>query len=386
MNICFITNTIEKVGGVQRVLVTLANCLSEKHDVTILCEQSQDRMNIPYALSERVKLASVEIKEEHHISYLLSRFIRKLDAKGLIRGICLQKFGAYPPVIQKRYIAYFLKNKHDVIIGVQGRYSLLLSLIQERVEALCMGWFHNSYKAYFETKGKYYYYQKKMYQQQIPKLRSCVALTKKDAELFNKEIGNVFEYIYNPLTVGASGVSNLDNSQALFVGRIVYEQKGIDFLLDIAEKCAQINKNFKLVVVGGGEDQEKLKNDIYKRKLEFVVDYVGEKAAVGDYYKKADVVLNTSRWEGFGLVITEAMAYGVPVISFSTEGPLEIITSGQDGILIPNYDIDRYSSELVGLLCDRKKRMKMGENALKKAEFFGEQTIVEKWEHLMKRS
>lgn len=382
MKICFITNTIENIGGVQRVLIALANGLALEHSVTILCDYKQDKKKIPYEVDDKIMLHSSDSAKEWRPSYQFSRVIRKLDYKFGLKNIKLQGYGAYPPVIQKRYIKYFSEEKFDIIIGVQGRYSLLLSLIENCIAGVCIGWYHNSYKAYFQTRGHYYWKQDKLYSEQMAKLKACVALTKMDCELFNQNIYQNFTYIYNPLTISNGRISRLNHNNVLFVGRIVYQQKGIDYLLSIVEEVVKAKKDFHLTIIGSGEDQERLVNDITSRKLESYISFLGEFKDVSPYYLNSDLVLNTSRWEGFGLVITEAMAYGIPVISFSTEGPSEIIDSNVDGIIIDKFDIQSYAEAIVQIMNDSSKRIEMGKAALEKAKLFKMDHVIRKWNDL----
>ena len=113
------------------------------------------------------------------------------------------------------------------------------------------------------------------------------------------------------------------------------------------------------------------------------MDIVGEQKNVIDYYVNSSVFLSTSRWEGFGVVVTEAMECGLPVVSFKTDGPSEIITDQEDGYLIENYDLKQYADAIETLMTDVELRKKMSQNAQKRARDFYTERIAEEWEKLI---
>ena len=103
------------------------------------------------------------------------------------------------------------------------------------------------------------------------------------------------------------------------------------------------------------------------------------------YYMQASIALLPSRQEGFGLVVTEAMECGLPVISFKTKGPSEIIEDGVNGFLIDKYDVVSFAKRIV-MLCERPDlRKQMGENAARRAEDFSCHFIVGEWKILFER-
>ena len=95
---------------------------------------------------------------------------------------------------------------------------------------------------------------------------------------------------------------------------------------------------------------------------------------------KSSILVQPSRTEGFGLVIVEAMACGLPVISFDCEnGPRSIITNGEEGYLIPTFDLDLFSSRLVQLMNDVDLRKNMGDKGRKKSRCYQIESVGNRW-------
>ena len=135
----------------------------------------------------------------------------------------------------------------------------------------------------------------------------------------------------------------------IFVGRLDYDLKGLDLLIQALSIVKIEIPDFSLVMVGDGGGRERLENEIEKAGLKGNINMVGNSEDVMKYYMQASIALLPSRQEGFGLVVTEAMECGLPVISFKTKGPSEIIEDGVNGFLIDKYDVVSFAKRIVML-------------------------------------
>lgn len=100
-------------------------------------------------------------------------------------------------------------------------------------------------------------------------------------------------------------------------------------------------------------------------------------------YNASSVFVLPSRYEGFGLVLIEAMACGIPVVSFNCEnGPRSIISDGIDGFLIPPFDVDAFAEKMILLMNDDNLRKKMGENAQKSTSRYDIERVGHQWKLL----
>ena len=194
------------------------------------------------------------------------------------------------------------------------------------------------------------------------------------------------KYIYNPLSFSSEKKTDVHEKKLLFVSRLETRQKGLDFLVRVADILFHQRGyvDWKLEIIGAGSGMEETGRMIAEYGLENYIELLGEKKNVTDYYTRASVFLCTSRWEGFGMVVTEAMECGLPVVSFKTDGPSEIIRDGESGYLIDNFDLEQFADAVERLMKDEGLRKEMSRHAMVRAKDFSIVQIGEEWEKLFK--
>jgi glycosyltransferase involved in cell wall biosynthesis len=170
----------------------------------------------------------------------------------------------------------------------------------------------------------------------------------------------------------------------LFCGRFENWSKRIDRLLRIWGKVQDLMPDWRLVLVGNGENWDMLKKMADRMGLKRV-HFEGRKTNVADYYRKASVVALTSQTEGWPLALTEAQAQGCVAIAFDcSSGVKEVLAADKGcGIVVPSFDEDRYAEELVrisGMSDD--EIMTIRRNAVKKSSLYAPEIIAEKWKAL----
>ena len=169
----------------------------------------------------------------------------------------------------------------------------------------------------------------------------------------------------------------------LFMGRLDIGQKRIDLLLkiwEIIEKKYSIS-DWKLDICGGGPDEETLK----QMKEDLGLKQVGFRGHVNpeEYYKKASIFCMTSAFEGFGLVVVEAAAYGcVPMAFESYAAVKDLIDDGENGCLIKAFDIEAYAEALAELMMNGEERNRMALNAKTHSNLFSPDSVMAQWEQL----
>jgi glycosyltransferase involved in cell wall biosynthesis len=173
----------------------------------------------------------------------------------------------------------------------------------------------------------------------------------------------------------------------LFCGRFENWSKRIDRLLRIWGKVQDLMPDWRLVLVGNGENWDMLKKMADRMGLKRV-HFEGRKTNVADYYRKASVVALTSQTEGWPLALTEAQAQGCVAIAFDcSSGVKEVLAADKGcGIVVPSFDEDRYAEELVrisGMSDD--EIMTIRRNAVKKSSLYAPEIIAEKWKALFDR-
>lgn len=201
--------------------------------------------------------------------------------------------------------------------------------------------------------------------------------------------GSEYKYklmdISNPVSFGTdySILSDLDKrKELLYVGVVNFSQKRVDLLLQIWEKVSIHYSDWNLKIVGEGVDFEKAKKLCIDMKLKNV-SFMGFQNPQ-EYYKKASIFCMTSSFEGFGIVLVEAMQHGAVPIAFNSYLSItDIIDDHKNGILIPPFDIENYVKELSKLMVDKEYRDDLAKSAMEKSKKFSIDRIGKKWERLL---
>jgi glycosyltransferase involved in cell wall biosynthesis len=166
-------------------------------------------------------------------------------------------------------------------------------------------------------------------------------------------------------------------------GRITW-QKGFDLLIQAFAPVAERHPDWRLHIYGKGRRFERLRTRVRRAHLYNNVFLMGATQRLGELMSRASLFALSSRYEGFGMVIVEAMSKGLPVVSFDCpRGPSEIIDHGRDGLLVENENVEALSQALLELIEDDERRRQMGVAALEKAKTFDISEIGAQWETLL---
>lgn len=210
------------------------------------------------------------------------------------------------------------------------------------------------------------------------KFDKFVVLTKEDSHNW-KGLDNVV-VIPNARTFEVAEPARLKNKTVIAVGRLCY-QKGFDRLVEVWDKVASKVPDWKLEIIGGGEDEEKLRRDIESKGLkDRIIMRSAKSDEMPEIYKDASIYVMTSRYEGLPMALLEAQAAGLPIVSFDCKcGPKDIVTDGEDGYLVKEGDIDTMAQRLIRLITDEDLRMKMGTKAFRNSGRFSESAVMQQW-------
>lgn len=193
--------------------------------------------------------------------------------------------------------------------------------------------------------------------------------------------------VYNP-ALRAPGVINEDRPgflnadyNVIAVGRLT-RQKGFDRLLEAWNLIRDEFPGWKLSVIGAGEEEQTLKELADALDVTGSVGFVPPVKNMAAVYAYADVYVMSSRYEGFPMVLVEAMAAGLPAVSFVCNGPDVIIRDGVDGFLVPQGDTDKLAARLAELMRSEEKRREFGSRARETADRFPVEKFIDGYEAL----
>lgn len=165
-------------------------------------------------------------------------------------------------------------------------------------------------------------------------------------------------------------VSSLTSKTIIAAGRLV-PQKGFDLLIEAFKIVNEKHPDWKLKIYGTGRERANLENLIEQHKLYNHVILMGATQHIDVELSKASIYALSSRFEGFGMVIVEAMQCGVPVVSFDCpKGPSEIIDHNRDGILVEDGNVELFAKSLMQLISDSRKREKFAKQAIQNVKRF----------------
>lgn len=388
MKICFITSSVFNLGGVQRVTSVIASKLNEEHDVSILCLSDEFPIDRAiYNLGEKVK---VEIKTDLLLKKSFTRLVGRigreinnktslLNTKGMVE-VLINFY--YPKKIQNKFVDYINSKEFDIVIGVEGGYSILLGAISNRIKAKTIGWQHNSYDAYLKNLFRYYWHQDEMFNRYIPKLDKYVVLNEYDREMFKKNNNINCHVISNPRSFDSDIKSEVKSNNFFAAGRFEY-QKGFDLLIQAFEIFSTKNSEWNLTIVGEGKEKDTINNLIMKYNLNGRIKIEPFTKNIKKYFLNSSTLLLSSRWEGMPMIVLEALEMGVPTIAYDITAVKPLITDGQQGLIVEKYDVNSYANAMLSIANNYELRREMGLKASAKSEEFSIENIKNNWNKLI---
>lgn len=371
--IVYCVPSLYMAGGVERVVTLKANYFAEQfgYDVIIITTDGEKKEPF-FPLSPKVRVINlcVHFEEMWHHSFFrrLCLYIPKERKYKKLLGIELNRI------------------KPDITISVLRREINFLTKLKDGSKKI--GEIHIN-KAHFRNftpsrtnpiKNLFAKYWMCGLVDKLKKLDRFVVLTEYDRQAW-QEISRV-DVIPNPLPFYPKHMPDIRKKRIIAVGRY-FDEKGYDLLLrawSIIEKAVD---EWELVIYGDGNKPyyEKISNSLELDKKRYQLnDSISD---VQKEYLDSSLFVCTSRFEGFGMGIIEAMACGLPVVAFDCLwGPRSIIADGEDGLLVENGNIEKLAETVISLISHPERISKMGMTARKNVQRFNMDVIAEKWKCL----
>lgn len=350
-NICFVIHNIQCGGGTERVGSRIANELCRLgYNVSIV---SYDAKRAPFfPLDARIKLGNM-------LGNIFERRTRKMRWYASWK---LRKF--------------LLKNNVDVVIDIDTIHALWTWPAINGTGIQWISWDHFNFNhciVSFERLKAL-----RLIEQHANKL---VLLTDADRAAYLEKTNmkpDFVKRIYNPLSFEEPMYVERTGKKVLAIGRIA-PQKGFDLLLKAWALVESEIAGWTLEIVCGYGDYHALQQEAENMGLRHVV-CSPPTPDVKSKFAESSIYALSSRFEGFGLVLTEASTMSVPMVSFNCPvGPDEIIRDGENGLLVEPENVEQFAEKLLLLIRDEKMRKTMGERAFEMAKQFSIDRIIPQW-------
>ncbi|MFB7574403.1 glycosyltransferase [Streptomyces sp. NPDC056165] len=367
-DIFFVANEVNELGGVGRWQIQMAGLLAERgHRVTVVGIAPP---NHPMALGDQPPFRTVTLYARRppgrpRPSRLLGRF-----------DPAVRRHETHVRTAASRLSSLFQDARPGAMIIVAQVWAMEWVALADTAGHRVIGMTHES----FETSRKSSRFARvKRYFKDVDRL---LALTREDADHWGVEGMNNVGFMPNPLSIVPDTPSPRTEKVVVNVGRLSHE-KGVDMLLDAWAEAAPKQPGWTLRIYGSGETEAQLKRQCAELGLEDSVDFAGQTDDVPGALRASSVFVQSSRGEGFPLVLLEAMATGVPCVAFDcAPGVREIVAHEENGLLARPGNTSELARHLVRLMADERLRDTMGDEALRSAHRFDPDVITQRWEDL----
>lgn len=351
MKIAFLITDITGIGGIERVTVTVANeFVSEGNDVEIISLFKRNEA-LSYTLSDSVKVHYL-LREDYNlgnstISRIRLLFQANIALKNYLKGKCFDCIiaQAFLPTFELWCAGYIRRT----IICEHFKYGLYDTIM---------------------TRFRNWIYKHSI---------KVVTLTESDCRQF-REVGIDSVTIPN-MNPFLRKENDSQGKRIIAIGRL-HPQKGFDMLIAAMRKVVDVHPDWTCEIYGEGEEREALQTLISKLRLEKSVQLKGYCNSIQNELLQSDLFVLSSRYEGFGMVILEAMSSGVPVVSFDCpEGPATLLEN-EGGMLVKPENIDALAEAIINMISNHSLREKYRQNGYRNAKKYSPQRVYSSWQHL----
>ena len=372
MRIVYCLDQIDASGGLERITVAKANALSkfnENHVYIVVAFHRKDR----YQLDKNVQLINLDVPYyddfyKGKIGRLFFLFRMRKRHKLLLEDALNQIFP-------------------DIVIAVGKSEKLFLPRLKLRSRPVLIREIHFTkyYRSLDAVRGIDRLFAKIHeffdYGLSIWKYDRIIVLTKYDKENYWSNIPRVI-VMPNPLVQVAGDLSDLTKKVVIAVGRLVYA-KNFRSLISSWADVSMRHPDWILEIYGEGPLREELQKQILELRLQDTVFLKGYSSDIMQAMHNSSVLVSSSLYEGFALVLIEAMSIGLPVVSYDCPtGPRDIIEDGENGFIVPLNDEETLSEKICWLIENEPERKIMGKHAHETSKRYSLDSIINHWMNL----
>ena len=355
MKIVYLYSSIAIMGGIERVFVDKMNYLVNHYGYEVyMITSDQGQHSVPYQLDERVHFCDLQI-----LSYTQYRYRgwQRLKEARRLSLLYHQRLKEKLKEISPDIIVCTTSQDVHGLLQIKGKIPMVVECHVNFIHP--DSWLQQARILY----NNYW----------IGKADAVVTLTQGDANNW-QHVSRHVHVIPNIVHLNDTGrFSDCINKRAIFVGRLV-EQKGLPDLIKIWRIINSRYPDWQLDVFGNGEMESIPDINLFVHS---------PTANIMEEYINSSVLLMTSLYEPFGLVVPEAMSCGLPVVAFDCPyGPADIITNGKDGYVIYHRDIKCFANQVCKLIENGQLRQQMGKAGIQSVLRYSSERIMPMWKEL----
>ncbi|GAA4274189.1 glycosyltransferase family 4 protein [Aquimarina gracilis] len=366
MRIVFIIDQVYLHGGIERVLSIKANYFASKPNYEVFIITSEQKDNpFCYEFDKKITFHDLKINYNRKKSYFHPTNLKKLPKHIKRTKSIIKKINPNVVVVCSHsadtYFVPFINKK--IPKAKEFHYSKFIEIEKRKNPRSLFKKYFLKFADYVE--GKY---------------DRLIVLNPNEVEYYRT---NNTIIIPNPLTFYPENVSDVSSKVVISAGRIA-PVKGYDILIDIWNKVSPKYPEWELHIYGDGEPVyiDELKKKVKDNNLQDTLIFQGSTDDIQNKMLHSSMYVMTSHNECFPLVLLEAQACGLPIVSFDCpHGPGNIINT-DNGILIPHYNNEVFADQLIKLMGDNKKRKELGENARKNSYNYKIDNIMGRWKKM----
>lgn len=356
-------------GGMERVLLNKVRYLVEQHgyDITVVTTDQNGRAPF-YPFPEKVKMVDLGINYSED------------NAKGVFTKIL--NYLRKRRVHRQRLTELLMREKADVVVSLYPSESSFIPYIKDGSKKVLELHFNKFFRLQYNRTGLLGLIDRWRTRQDeriVRRFDRFVVLTEEDKGYWG-DMPNI-QVIPNAALFMADRYADMSRKRVIAVGRLDY-QKGFDRLIDAWQIVCSTGlfQEWRLDIFGQGEWKDMLKARIKEYGLQNSLHLNEPTKEIAKEYADSSMLVMSSNYEGFPMVMIEAMACGLPVVTFDFKcGPRDIIKDEENGLIVPDGDIQALADAMMRLMANESLRQTMSVEARKVTETYSEEVVMGKW-------